>query len=272
MLPPIIYGTAWKEEQTEQLTLQALHAGFRAIDTANQRVHYYEEAVGKAIATAIKQGMVKRSDLFLQSKFTYQEGQDHRLPYDPEAPYPEQVRRSFQSSLEHLHTNYLDSYILHGPFCFPGLSEEDREVWREMEKIHAEGKVKYLGISNVDLQQLQELLKWAKVKPSFVQNRCFARNGWDQEIREFCRQNKIIYQGFSLLTANLQVLAHPTMKNIALRLQITPAQVVFSYSRQIGMLPLTGTSNLQHMKQDLTALQLKLSPEELKEIEKIAQP
>src|SRR3712207_706494 len=81
-------------------------------DTANQRRHYDEAAVGQAVAAAISSGLVSRDDLFLQTKFTFRQGQDHRLPYDPMAPIPDQVEQSFASSLEHLGTEVIDSYVL----------------------------------------------------------------------------------------------------------------------------------------------------------------
>jgi len=136
--PRFIYGTAWKEDRTEALVRLALDAGFRAIDTANQRKHYFEAGVGAAIRG------VPRGELWLQSKFTYARGQDHRLPYDPAASFTDQVKQSFASSLEHLHTDYLDSYVLHGPELNRGLTAGDLEVWRAMEalQIHrpAEGR------------------------------------------------------------------------------------------------------------------------------------
>src|SRR4028118_1291019 len=85
-VPRFLYGTAWKEQETRRLTETALRLGFRGIDTANQRRHYHEAAVGQAIASAIAGGVVAREDLFLQTKFTFPSGQDHRLPYDPHAP------------------------------------------------------------------------------------------------------------------------------------------------------------------------------------------
>src|SRR5437870_10988841 len=93
--PDFLYGTAWKEERTAELTELALRAGFRGIDTANQRRHYFEAAVGEAVARS----GVPRAELFLQTKFTYVRGQDHRLPYDPSAPVAEQVAQSLASSL-----------------------------------------------------------------------------------------------------------------------------------------------------------------------------
>src|SRR3954470_11515169 len=89
--------TAWKEAETQRLTELALRQGFRGIDTANQRKHYHEAAVGQGIATALKEKLVTRDELFLQTKFTFQAGQDNRLPYDPAAPVAKQVEQSFAS-------------------------------------------------------------------------------------------------------------------------------------------------------------------------------
>jgi len=198
IFPQILYGTAWKEGSTEVLVTKAINAGFRGIDTANQRVHYFEEAVGNAIGKAINSG-IKREDLFIQTKFTYVNGQDHRLPYDEEADHQTQVKQSFKSSLQHLQTDYIDSYILHGPSSSYGLTDIDWTVWKEMESIYKVGRVKHLGISNVNLDQLKELFTKAQIKPKFVQNRCFTNTGWDLQVRQFCKKNNIIYQGFSLL-------------------------------------------------------------------------
>src|ERR1700752_751711 len=101
-VPDFLYGTAWKEGRTAALVELALRAGFRGIDTANQRRHYFEAGVGQGLAAAYRDGVVTRADLFLQTKFTYQPGQDHRLPYDPAATFAAQVSQSLASSLEHL--------------------------------------------------------------------------------------------------------------------------------------------------------------------------
>src|SRR4051812_12714828 len=100
--PPFLYGTAWKEQDTQRCVEAALTAGFRGIDTANQRKHYFEAAVGEALKAAYSRGLVSREDLYLQTKFTFINGQDKRLPYDPDSPLEVQVNQSFESSLEHL--------------------------------------------------------------------------------------------------------------------------------------------------------------------------
>src|SRR5262245_12976525 len=162
-LPRLIYGTAWKESDTQPLTEQALRHGFRGIDTANQRRHYHEAAVGQAVQSALGAGVVRRDELFLQSKFTFRAGQDHRLPYDPAAPVGGQVRQSFLSSLEHLGVDLLDAYLLHGPSRSHGLGTADSEAWTAMEAIHESGGARLLGVSNVSLEQLQALWKAARV-------------------------------------------------------------------------------------------------------------
>ena len=269
-IPTFIYGTAWKENDTERLTRFALEAGFRAIDTANQQKHYFEEGVGAAVASAIADGIVKRDDLFLQTKFTSIDGQDHRLPYDARAEPATQVQQSFASSLEHLRVDRIDSYVLHGPSTRRGLASVDWEVWRSMEQLHAAGKTAHLGISNVALDQLEALLETAKVPPAFVQNRCYAVTGWDREVRAFCRTNGIVYQGFSLLTANVRELQRREFWDIVDRVERTPAQVVFRFAVQIGILPLTGTTKPEHMRQDLDIHDFELTDEELRRIETIA--
>jgi diketogulonate reductase-like aldo/keto reductase len=267
--PSFLYGTAWKEERTASLTRLAVEAGFRGIDTANQRRHYFEQAVGDALEELYRGGAVRREDLFLQTKFTYAGGQDHRLPYDPRAAYPTQVRQSFASSLEHLRTDYIDSYVLHGPSVGRGLSEADFAVWKEMEALHREGKTRAIGVSNVSLGQLRLLVEAAQIAPHFVQNRCFAMNHWDREVRHFCAEHGIVYQGFSLLTANAHALGGPEMVTLARRHEKTIAQLVFRFAQQVGMLPLTGTTDSRHMREDLASSTFILADDEVRLIEAV---
>lgn len=267
--PAFLYGTAWKELRTAALTELALRAGFRGIDTANQRRHYLEAGVGEGLSAAYRAGIVSRADLFLQTKFTYQRGQDHRLPYDPAAPLAAQVAQSLASSLEHLGTDYVDSYVLHGPSSSEW-GDADAEVWEAMRKQRDAGRTRLLGVSNVSLQHLEQMETTSAELPALVQNRCFARFGWDRDVRSFCNQHSIIYQGFSLLTANPEVLQHRPFADFAASVHATPAQVVFSFARAIGIVPLTGTSSAEHMREDLASLELKVAPDVVRAIESIA--
>jgi diketogulonate reductase-like aldo/keto reductase len=263
-VPSIMYGTAWKEERTQALTSKAIACGFRAIDTANQRKHYVEAGVGAAVGAAVASGSVTREQLFLQTKFTWQRGQDHRLPYDPNADFPTQVRQSVDNSLKHLGVTRLDSYILHSPSRGYGLGEADWETWGAMEDAVRAGRVGLLGVSNISSAQLATLIGGVKIAPAFVQNRCFARNRWDADVRALCETHDIVYQGFSLLTANPQVLSSPHLIAIARRHGKTVAQVVFRFAIELGMMPLTGTSDGLHMRQDLDIFDFALSDEDLR--------
>lgn len=268
-VPSLSYGTAWKEDRTTELVILALAAGFRGIDTANQRKHYVEAAVGEAVRKSPSVG-VPRDQLFLQTKFTFLDGQDHRLPYDPNAPIAKQVQQSFAKSLEHLGTDRIDSYVLHGPSTRGALGKPDWDAWRAMESLHAEGRVRLLGISNVTLPQLEELCKQATIAPSIVQNRCYAAHGWDRAVRTFCNDRGILYQAFSLLTGNPAVVRHAQVAKIAARAKRTPTDVIFAFALQAGMIALTGTTDPAHMKQDLAVFDMALEPADVRAIESLA--
>jgi diketogulonate reductase-like aldo/keto reductase len=271
-VPRFLYGTAWKEDNTQPLTELALRLGFRGLDTANQRRHYHEAAVGQTIAASIQAGLVSRDDLFLQTKFTFRRGQDHRLPYDADAPIPIQVKQSFASSLHHLRTDRIDSYLLHGPTQRNGLAPADWEAWRAMESVHDSGRVRFLGVSNVTVEQLEQLCQQARIYPRFVQNRCYAARRWGGRVREFCAANGLVYQGFSLLTANRGAMASSELARIAACHGRTISQIVFRFALQVGMVALTGTTKAAHMREDLEVVGFQLESDEIGRIESLLKP
>lgn len=260
-IPPALYGTAWKEDKTEEFSALALACGFRGFDTANQRKHYYEEGLGKALQSAISRGVVSRKDLFLQSKFTYTHGQDHRLPYDPKASMPEQVRQSFASSLQHLGTDYLDSYLLHGPEMTQGLTDNDWQVWHTLEAMQKEGLVGRIGVSNMKIGQLRELCARAAMQPNFVQNRCYPSIGWDGEVRAYCREHGITYQGFNLIRDPVVWQSKP-LAEMAARYQKTMPQLIYRWAKQVGILPISGNTQRIHIEEALAVEDFTLSPED----------
>lgn len=268
--PRIIYGTAWKEAATSELTRRAIDSGYRAIDTANQPRHYDEPGVGNGVEAGMKEAGLERADVFLQTKFTPLAGQGSQVPYERHAALAEQVEQSLRSSLEHLSTSYLDSYLLHGPHDPRVMTDADWTVWSTLEAIHSRGDARHIGVSNVGAGHLEALLDGASVKPMAVQNRCFARTGWDREVRALCAGHGIVYQGFSLLTANPFVLAHDAVRGAAREHGVTSEQIVFAFARQAGMIPLTGTTNRQHMADDLAALEITLDSGTLEAIESMA--
>jgi diketogulonate reductase-like aldo/keto reductase len=261
-VPRIVYGTAWKAEQTANLVEQAVGLGFRGIDTACQPKHYHEPGVGEGLARALSTGLA-RTDLYLQTKFTPLQGQDPaRVPYDPRASLSAQVAQSFERSLQNLRTDYLDGLILHSPL--PDL-EQLMQVWQAMEKIVDAGGARQIGISNCyDVEQLEPLWQAARVKPAIVQNRFYATTGYDREIRELCRRCDILYQSFWTLTANPHVLAHNSLQTLAAHYRRTPAQIFFRYLTQSGIIPLTGTTTATHMREDLEIFDFVLRDSECK--------
>ena len=259
-VPKIIYGTAWKADRTAGLVEQAVSLGFRGVDTACQPKHYHEPGVGQGLSACYKAGLA-RSDLYLQTKFTPANGQDSkRMPYDPKAALGVQVSQSFATSLLNLQTDYLDALILHSPYS---QERQTIEVWQAMELIFKQGGVRQLGISNCyDLNVLESLYRQASVKPAILQNRFYATTHYDREIRAFCQQHHILYQSFWTLTANPQLLDHVIVEGLAASYERTPEQVFFRYLTQIGIIPLTGTTQASHMREDLAIFDFELTDDE----------
>lgn len=260
-MPKLLYGTAWKKERTAALVEQAISLGFRGIDTACQPKHYHEAGVGEGIAACVNRGLVERSGLYLQSKFTSLKGQDpDRIPYDPKADLSEQVAQSFQASLANLQTSYLDCLVMHSPMAN---QQQTLEVWRAMEKFVNSGRTKQLGISNCyNLNTLEDLYNNAESKPAVIQNRFYADTSYDRTIRDFCRDKGILYQSFWTLTANPQVLTDYALLSMATKYERSAAQVFFRYLTQMGIVPITGTTSTSHMQEDLAIFDFELNTEE----------
>lgn len=260
-VPKIIYGTAWKKERTADLVEQALTLGFRGVDTACQPKHYDEAGVGEGLARCLSAGLLVREDVYLQSKFTPADGQDpKRMPYDPKASLSRQVAQSFEVSLKNLQTDWLDGLVLHSPLA---KEAELTEVWQAMEAIQKTGGARQLGISNCyDLAVLRRLHEKAEIKPAVLQNRFYAQTGYDRPIREFCRRQNILYQSFWTLTANAQILLHDTVEALAAKYGRSAEQVFFRYLTQTGIVPLSGTTSEQHMREDLAIFDFALTDSE----------
>ncbi|KAL7461132.1 hypothetical protein ACHAXS_001560, partial [Conticribra weissflogii] len=248
--PYIIYGTAWKTDQTASLVSQAVRAGFRFIDTACQPKHYNEAGVGEGWTAAALELGLDRSDFFLQTKFTALSGQDpSNVPYDVNADLEDQVRQSVKKSLENLQTDYIDSLVLHSPMEELDLT---MRVWWVFEELYREGKVKQLGISNCyDFRVLRNIYGMAKVKPAVVQNRFHDKTQFDKKIRGICDSLGIRYQSFWTLTANRKTLATTDWKSMATEKGLTPQTLMYAFMMTLGHIPLSGTTDPNHMQEDV---------------------
>jgi len=263
-MPKIMYGTAWKKERTTELVIEAVKAGFRGIDTACQPKHYAEPLVGDALRVLQVSG-INREALFIQTKFTPLEGQDpNNIPYDKDASLSEQVSQSFETSKKNLKTDYIDSLVLHSPiFPFSDLLH----VWRAMETIYKRGEALQLGISNCyDLSVLKRLYDEAEIKPTIVQNRFYRDSDYDTALRAWCKTHAIVYQSFWSLTANPHILGSKEVITLAMKYKKSEAQIFFAYLTSQGITPLSGTTSHTHMLEDLEAMTLSLTAEEIQSI------
>lgn len=251
--PFLLYGTAWKKSNTARLVYEAIHAGFRFVDTACQPRHYFEPGVGEGWLKAAQELGLSRSDLFLQTKFTSLDGQDpENVPYEKSAPLEEQVRQSLDVSLSNLHTTYLDSLVMHSPMS---THEDTIRVWRVFESFVDDGRVKNLGVSNCyDLGEFSRIYDEARIKPKVLQNRFYDDSGFDVELRNFCAQNGVKYQSFWTLSANRNALATPEIREIASSKGLTPQTLMYAFMMRLGHTPLDGTTDPGHMEEDVAVM------------------
>lgn len=268
----IIYGTAWKKDQTSHLVSEAIHAGFRFVDTACQPKHYNEAGVGEGWSTAARELGLRRSDLFLQTKFTSLDGQDpENVPYDKSADLEDQVKQSFKASLTNLRTSYLDSLVLHSPMR---THEDTMRVWRVFESFVDDEKVRSLGISNCyDLAKLTKIYDEARIKPSVLQNRFYTKSGFDAGLRQFCQAKGMKYQSFWTLSANKKALASEYVRTTAKSKNLTPSTLMYAYMMTLGHTPLSGTTNRGHMDEDVAVMRRMLNGESIfktEELEKMS--
>ena len=263
-IPNMIYGTAWKKENTTDLVFEALKQGFIGVDTACQPKHYREDLVGLGLLKAYEIG-IKRQDLFIQTKFTPIDGQDQtNMPYLANDEIEVQVEKSFETSKKNLHTDFINAYILHSP-VFPG--SKLQKVWQKMEDFYDKKEVGQLGISNCyELDVLKYLFNNAKVKPTILQNRFYAQSGYDKELRAFCNENNIKYESFWSLTANPNILVSEVLQNLSNKYQRGVAEIFYRFLNHINITPLNGTTSTKHMIEDLKIGEFELLDEEIKKI------
>ena len=194
-IPAFLYGTAWKEDRTSSLTERALRAGFRGIDTANQRKHL-EAAAGEGLSAAYNAGIVTRQKSSFRRSSRTNAGRITGCLTILKRPSEHRSHSHWQvlwiiSALTMWTATFCTA-------CSPyEWAEADSEVWNAMRKERDAGRIHLIGVSNVSLGHLEQMKAIGLELPAFVQNRCFARLGWDRDIRSFCGAHEITYQGFA---------------------------------------------------------------------------
>jgi diketogulonate reductase-like aldo/keto reductase len=259
-IPAVGFGTLIPDPlATKQATKAALEAGFRHLDCAER--YRNEEAVGDAMQEAFKAGTLQRENLFVTTKLW---NTNHR---------PERVKPAFDASRRRLQLDHIDCYIIHTPFAFqPGDEQDPRdkcgrviydsgvtlvETWRALERLVDDGLCKSIGLSDITLEKLRELVAVARIRPAMVQVESHPYLP-EWELLDFCREHGIVLQAFAALGHALEpkVLADPVITSIAQRVHKTPAQVALAWAVQRGTAFLTTSTKRQRIQEsfDISAL------------------
>ncbi len=242
-MPALGFGTLIPDPvATRQATKAALEAGFRHLDCSER--YRNEQAVGDALQEVFKAGEIRRKDVFVTTKLW---NNNHR---------PERVKPAFEASRRRLQLDHVDCYLIHTPFAFqPGDDQEPRdargqilydsgvtlgETWRALESLVDAGQCGAIGLSNVNLKKLQEIVDGARIKPAVVEVEAHPYLP-EWELLDYCRQHGIVLLAFAALGHGMEprLLDDPVIVAIAGRLGRTPAQVVLAWAIQRGTALLT---------------------------------
>jgi diketogulonate reductase-like aldo/keto reductase len=252
-IPAVGFGTLIPDSlATKQATRAALEAGFRHLDCAER--YRNEAAVGDAIQEAFKAGTLQREDLFVTTKLW---NTNHR---------PERVKPAFDASCRRLQLDYIDCYIIHTPFAFqPGDEQDPRDehgrviydsgvtlvdTWRALERLVDDGHCRSIGLSDITLEKLREIVAAARIKPAMVQVESHPYLP-EWELLDFCREHGIVVQAFAALGHAMEpnLLADPVITAIAQRVHKTPAQVALAWAVQRGTAFLTTSTKPQRIQE-----------------------
>ena len=253
-IPAVSFGTLVPNLlATTQATQTALEVGFRHLDCAER--YRNEDAVGDALQAVIKAGTIRREEIFVTTKLW---NTNHR---------PERVKPAFEASLQRLRLDYADCYLIHTPFAFkPGDEQDPRdqhgqviydrgvtllETWQALERLVDEGHTKAIGLSDITLPALQEIVATARIKPAVVQVESHPYLP-EWELLNFCRQHGIVLLAFAALGHGLKprVLDDPVITSIARRVHKTPAQVALAWAVERGTAFLTTSTNPAHIQEN----------------------
>ncbi len=253
-MPALGFGTLIPDPiATRNATKVALEAGFRVLDTAER--YRTETEVGQGMMEVFKEGKIKRTDVFVITKLW---NTNHR---------PDRVKPAFEASLEKLQLHFIDLYLIHTPFAFqPGDDQDPRDAsgnviydkgvtlldtWKAMEDLTREGKCRAIGLSDVSLEQVRQIVDGAKIKPAVVHVESHPYLP-EWELLEYCKSQGILLQAFAALghSSKPSLLEDPVVVAIAQRVKKSPAQVLLAWAIQRGTAPLTTSKTSSRIKEN----------------------
>lgn len=246
-IPSMGFGTyKMAPEDTKASVLCALRSGWRHIDTA---AFYRNEA---EVGEAVRESGIARSQIFVTTKlWNADRGYDSAL-------------RAFDRSQEALGLDYVDLYLIHwpaSPFFWDDWKKINADSWRALERLYKEGRVRAIGLSNFMPRHILPLLEGAEIAPMVDQIEFHP--GWMQkDCLDFCREHSMVVEAWAPLIKG-EVLSHPVITGIAGRLGWTPSQVVLSWVRACGVVPLCKSVTPSRIAENLAALSLELGPEDV---------
>lgn len=213
----------------------AVAAGYRHIDTA--QAYGNERGVGEGVRTC----GVPREELFVVSKVAA----EHKTY--------EEVKAGIDQTLKKMGLDYLDIMIIHSPQPWVEVNQSEnrykegnRQAWKALEDAYNEGKLKAIGVSNFQIEDLESLMETSKVKPMVNQVLCHISNT-PLELIEFCQKSNIAVEAYSPI-AHGEILNQPEIKAIADKYGVTVPQLCIRYTLQLGAISLPKTANLEHME------------------------
>ncbi len=259
-IPALGFGTLIPDPtETKKAVKAALEVGFRQFDCAER--YRNEKEVGEAMKEVLREGKIKRGELFVGTKLW---NNNHR---------PERVKPAFEASLKKLQLDYVDLYLIHTPFAFkPGEEQDPRDengkviydegvtlldTWRALENLVDQGRCKAIGLSDIGLEKVQEIFESARIKPAVVHVESHPYlPQW--ELLDFCKKKGIVLHAFAPLGHGIEpkLVEDPVITTISKRLKKTPAQVLLAWALQRGTAPITTSKNPNRIKEnfDVSAL------------------